>query len=146
MKTKNDHKTLPQVVRVPVEQALDLHTFDPRELEPLLDDYLREAYALGHETVRLIHGKGRGVLRSRVRSFLARHPLVLGFHDAPPALGSWGATVVHLASGKKSKTSMDTAEEEETGQSRRPSIPWWPLTIGVMIGLAAGAALLCMVR
>jgi len=146
MKTKAEDESPPEVVQVPVEPTLDLHTYDPRELEPLLDDYLREAHAMGYETVRLIHGKGTGVLRSRVRLFLARHPLVRAAHDAPPALGSWGATVVHLASAQEAPRPKETADGKEGARGRGPLLHWKPLMIGLGIGMAVGAALLWLRR
>lgn len=134
------------MVRVVVGPTLDLHTYDARDLEPLLDDYLREAHAMGYESVRLIHGKGRGGLRSRVRAFLSRHPLVVAVHDAPPALGAWGATVVHLAPEKEARNPKDTANGKEANQGRRPPLRWGPLMMGMGIGVAAGAALLWILR
>jgi len=142
MKTRDDDESPPEVVQVPVEPILDLHTYDPRELEPLLDDYLRQAHAMGYETVRLIHGKGRGVLRTRVRVFLSRHPLVLAARDAPPTLGSWGATVVQLTSAQEAPRPRDATDPKETPEPRRPPLRWRPLMIGLGIGMAVGAALL----
>ena len=46
--------------------------------------------------VRIVHGKGRGVLKKRVRSLLKRNLLVESFHDAPAEAGGWGATVALL--------------------------------------------------
>jgi DNA-nicking Smr family endonuclease len=83
-------------VVVPVEDSLDLHTFRPQEVKDLLDDYLQAALEKGFEEVRIIHGKGTGVLRERVQSLLKRHPLVAAFEQAQAASGGWGATVVRL--------------------------------------------------
>jgi dsDNA-specific endonuclease/ATPase MutS2 len=58
--------------------------------------FLEAAHEKGFTEVRLIHGRGIGVQRERVQKLLARHPLVSGFHDAPPARGGWGATVAYL--------------------------------------------------
>jgi DNA mismatch repair protein MutS2 len=44
----------------------------------------------------LIHGRGTGFQRQRVRELLAEHPLVVRFGDAPAHLGGWGATLVQL--------------------------------------------------
>jgi DNA-nicking Smr family endonuclease len=83
-------------VPIPIEDALDLHTFAPRDIAAVVADYLEAAHARGFREVRLIHGRGIGVQRSIVRSVLAAHPLVERFDDAPPERGGWGATVVAL--------------------------------------------------
>jgi DNA-nicking Smr family endonuclease len=81
---------------VPIEDALDLHTFSPRDVPSVVDEYLRAAQARGYAEVRLIHGRGLGVQRAVVQSLLGRHPLVLGFADAPEDRGGRGATLVRL--------------------------------------------------
>ncbi len=81
---------------LPVEDSIDLHPFPPRDVPDVVDAYLESAVEKGFREVRLIHGRGIGVQRDRVQKLLARHPLVSGFHDAPPDRGGWGATVVYL--------------------------------------------------
>jgi DNA-nicking Smr family endonuclease len=83
-------------VPLPIEDALDLHTFAPRDVASVVEEYLTEAAARGFREVRLIHGRGIGVQRAIVRSVLSRHPLVESFVDAPAERGGWGATVVRL--------------------------------------------------
>ncbi len=84
------------VVELPIEDALDLHPFPPAEIPSVVDSYLEAARESGFREVRLIHGKGIGVQRERVRSLLSRHPLVVSFADAPPERGGWGATIALL--------------------------------------------------
>jgi len=88
----------PEPVRIPIEDALDLHAFAPKDVASVVDDYLREAQRAGFCEVRLIHGRGSGTQRAIVRAVLARHALVTGFADAPPDRGGLGATVVPLRS------------------------------------------------
>ena len=83
-------------VVLPVEDSLDLHSFPPADVPHVVEDYLEAACERGFTEVRLIHGRGIGVQRERVRSLLSRHPRVTSFHDAPPERGGWGATVVYL--------------------------------------------------
>jgi len=90
-------------LRIPIEDALDLHTFAPRDVASVVTDYLDAAAAGGLGEVRLIHGRGTGTQRQIVRSVLARHPLVADFADAPPERGGWGATVVRLKRGSASR-------------------------------------------
>jgi dsDNA-specific endonuclease/ATPase MutS2 len=88
--------TDPDPVPIPIEDHLDLHAFRPRDIPDVVRDYLDEAAARGLREVRLIHGKGIGVQRERVRGVLAEHPGVESFADAPAGRGHWGATLVRL--------------------------------------------------
>jgi dsDNA-specific endonuclease/ATPase MutS2 len=81
---------------IPIEDALDLHAFAPRDIPSVVEEYLREAHARGFAEVRLIHGRGIGVQRRIVQSVLTKHPLVASHADAPAERGGWGATVVTL--------------------------------------------------
>ena len=86
----------PEPVILPLADVLDLHPFSPKEIRSVVEEYLTECYAAGFPTVRLIHGKGIGVQRERIRALLARLPYVRSFYDAPPEAGGWGATIVEL--------------------------------------------------
>ena len=86
-------------IRVPIEDSLDLHSFLPRDVPSVVDEYLREAHARGFDEVRLIHGRGIGVQRTIVQSLLTGHPLVAGYADAPEDRGGRGATLVRLRRG-----------------------------------------------
>jgi dsDNA-specific endonuclease/ATPase MutS2 len=83
-------------VRIPVTDVFDLHTIRPEEVSSVVEAYIEEAGRLGLKTLRIIHGRGKGVQRQIVRSVLARTSSVLSFGDAPPELGGWGATMVRL--------------------------------------------------
>ncbi len=67
--------------------TLDLHTFSPRDVAPLLGDFLDLCEQTGISGARIIHGKGMGVLRQRVRALLARDPRVVSYQDAPADAG-----------------------------------------------------------
>ena len=81
---------------MPIEDVLDLHTFRPKEIPDLLDDYLPACISSDIFSVRIIHGKGKGILKKRVHGLLKKHPLVKSFKNAPPEAGGWGATLVEL--------------------------------------------------
>ena len=83
-------------VVLPIEDHLDLHPFQPREIASVVEEYLEQCREAGFREVRLIHGKGKGVQRNIIGELLEKHPLVESFHDAPLEAGSWGATVVIL--------------------------------------------------
>lgn len=86
----------PDPVVLPLEDVLDLHPFAPKDIRSVVEEYLTQCCEAGFSSVRLIHGKGRGVQRESIRALLARLPFVTGFDDAPPEAGGWGATIVSL--------------------------------------------------
>ena len=88
--------TGPEPITLPIENSLDLHAFSPRDIPAAVEAYLQEAHSRGFDSVRIIHGRGIGVQRARVRAILLRTPFVARATDAPPELGGWGATVVYF--------------------------------------------------
>ena len=80
----------------PIEDHLNLHPFQPKEIASVVEEYLEQCREAGFREIRLIHGKGKGVQRNIIRALLEKHPLVESFDDAPIEAGSWGATVVIL--------------------------------------------------
>src|SRR5262245_18268736 len=83
-------------VVLPVEDFIDLHSFAPKDIPSVVEEYLQQCALGKFREVRIIHGRGTGVQRNIVRSILQKHPLVLSFRDAPAEAGGWGATVVLL--------------------------------------------------
>ena len=83
-------------IEIPIEDFIDLHPFAPRDIPDVVDAYLEAATEKGFREVRVIHGRGTGFQKERVRKVLASHPLVEGFEEAPADRGGWGATVVFL--------------------------------------------------
>lgn len=75
---------------------LDLHTFQPRECADVVEEYVRAAHEAGLATVRIIHGKGIGTLRTITHAVLDRHPAVARYTLCDERSGSWGATIVML--------------------------------------------------
>ena len=61
-----------------------------------LEKYLNDAYLAGLPFVRVIHGKGTGVLRRAVREHLSSHPLVAEWRPGEEGEGGNGVTVVRL--------------------------------------------------
>ena len=83
-------------VEYPINGILDLHHFRPQEVADLVEEYLRACREEGVGRVRLIHGKGKGVLRRTVHSVLDRTAYVQNYHFASGSSGSWGATIAYL--------------------------------------------------
>jgi DNA-nicking Smr family endonuclease len=77
---------------LPIDGTLDLHAFDPRDVKSVVEEYVNEARARGLQQVRIVHGRGTGVLRAIVQAALEAHPFVDEFWDEPDShLGATGA-------------------------------------------------------
>lgn len=83
-------------VELPIDGVLDLHTFRPAEIGALIPAYLEACRERGILSVRIIHGKGEGRLRTSVHAILGRLPEVARFRLAGEDEGGWGATLVEL--------------------------------------------------
>jgi DNA mismatch repair protein MutS2 len=88
------------------DKASDSDSSSPGELRlrhltvdealPRLERYLHDAYVAGLSEVRIIHGKGAGILRLSVRRELARHSLVKSFRPGDSREGGEGVTIVEF--------------------------------------------------
>ncbi len=75
---------------------IDLHGLTVDEAVPLVDVFLHKSFRGGLPRVWVIHGKGTGILRSELRNYLGRHPLVARCSTADGARGGHGATQVEM--------------------------------------------------
>ena len=75
---------------------LDLRGLRADEALLRLEEFLDHAVRDGLASVRIIHGKGTGVLRQVVRDHLTRHPLARSFAPESRERGGNGATAVEL--------------------------------------------------
>jgi DNA-nicking Smr family endonuclease len=89
-------------VVIPITGELDLHTFAPREITSLVEDYVAACQERNILALRIVHGKGKGVQRAAVRRVLRSLPAVASFGDAPAERGGFGATVVTLRACSRS--------------------------------------------
>jgi DNA-nicking Smr family endonuclease len=81
-------------VHLPIDGSLDLHTFVPKDIPSVVNDYIYAAHAKGLREVRLVHGRGEGIQRGIVQQVLDNHPLVAEFFD--DADSHLGATIALL--------------------------------------------------
>ncbi|MEX0722615.1 MAG: Smr/MutS family protein [Gracilimonas sp.] len=85
----------PDPIEVPINGVLDLHLFNPKELGDLIPDYIEACLEKEIYSIRIIHGKGKGVLRRTVHSLLERNSNVDSYSLATDRSG-WGATIAEL--------------------------------------------------
>ena len=83
-------------VEFPIEPEIDLHTFHPKDVRSVVDEYISECVKRNFSEVRIVTGRGTGTIREMVRGTLAKNPLVVSYADAPPMSGGWGAQLVQL--------------------------------------------------
>lgn len=69
-------------------------TFD--EARPMIDQFIDDAVMAGLHKLRIVHGKGTGVLRTKTRDYLRRKKQVISFETAPYSEGGDGVTVVKI--------------------------------------------------
>ena len=62
----------------------------------LLDKYLDDAYLAHLPSVRIVHGKGTGALRSAVQSHLKRQSYIKSFHLGEFGEGDAGVTIAEF--------------------------------------------------
>ena len=86
----------PEPIELEITDSLDLHSFAPREVKNVVQNYLHEARKKRFKIVRIIHGKGIGVQREIVRKVLAETDFVKSFKTADEFSGSWGATIAEF--------------------------------------------------
>jgi DNA-nicking Smr family endonuclease len=84
-----------------IEGALDLHGLDREQAVAEAAGFLQKCLARGVRCVRIVHGKGTGVLRSTLRRWLSRREAVLAWCEAPAAQGGGGALLVLLRPAKR---------------------------------------------
>jgi DNA mismatch repair protein MutS2 len=86
--------SVPPMPEVPLD--FDMRGWRAADVPERLDRYLNDAYLADLPAVRLIHGKGSGVLRQVVRDMLRDHPLVRSF-EGGGAEGGEGVTIATFA-------------------------------------------------
>ena len=82
---------------IAIGPELDLHSFRPKDIPSVVQEYVDAAHAKGLRRVRIVHGRGKGVQRGIVQHVLDRHPLVAAFDDDRGS--HLGATIVDLTEG-----------------------------------------------
>ncbi len=75
---------------------IDLRGFDRPEALGAMDQFLDRAVLQGLPSVRIVHGKGTGVLRRTIQGYLASHPAVASHRLGEHGEGGSGVTIAKL--------------------------------------------------
>jgi DNA mismatch repair protein MutS2 len=78
----------------PSPDELRLRHLTVDEALPQVHQFLSDAYSSGFREVKIIHGKGTGMLRETIRRELKKHPLVKSYRAGAYDGGGEGVTVV----------------------------------------------------
>ncbi len=78
------------------KSSLDVRGKNKQETLEELEGWIDQAVVSGFENLKIIHGKGTGVLRSAVRSYLRKRKEVASLTDEEPEYGGNGITIVKM--------------------------------------------------
>jgi DNA mismatch repair protein MutS2 len=92
---KSPGRAVPEDVGISSE--IDVRGFEADDAVRAVERFLEDAAMGGHQTARIIHGKGKGILREEMKRFLAHHSLVKEFRLGEIREGGTGVTIVTLA-------------------------------------------------
>lgn len=75
---------------------IDIRGYRGEEATMIVRDFIDDAVMVGHTNLRILHGKGNGILRQLVREYLSTVNVVRSFRDESVELGGSGITLVEM--------------------------------------------------
>lgn len=94
--TKNNTRSILKNKATNVKSEIDIRGKNFEDAKDIIDKYLDDAYLSGLKSVRIIHGKGTGVLRQKLREHFRSVKIIKSYKDAEYNEGGDGVTVVNL--------------------------------------------------
>lgn len=79
------------------KSEIDIRGQRAEEAIPRIQEFLDEAIMFEVAELRILHGKGHGILKETIRNYLGTEPMVLSYKDEHVDFGGAGITVVKLA-------------------------------------------------
>jgi len=83
--------------RLTFKPEIDIRGQRAEEAIPKIQEFIDEAIMFEVAELRILHGKGHGILKETIRNFLRSEPMVRSFKDEHVDFGGAGITVVSLA-------------------------------------------------
>ena len=77
-------------------RELDVRGKRPEEVLAILDAFMDDAIVLGNSNLKIIHGKGHGVLREVIRTHLKTYSNIETMQDEHVDRGGSGITLINL--------------------------------------------------
>jgi len=84
-----------------IQDEVDLHGLNRDQAAAIVVEFLNHCLARGLRCVRIVHGKGLGILRAKLGKWLPRREEVLAYCQAPAREGGSGALLVLLRANKR---------------------------------------------
>ncbi|MFZ5432018.1 MAG: endonuclease MutS2 [Bacteroidota bacterium] len=82
--------------RMNFKSEIDIRGMRAEEAIPLVQNFIDEAVMFEVSKLRILHGKGFGILKEMIRNFLRSEPMVASFRDEHVQFGGAGITIVEL--------------------------------------------------
>lgn len=79
------------------EYELDIRGLYKDTALQAIENYMDKAYMYGFVKVRIVHGRGSGVLKQAVYNYLKNYPYIKAFHAEDERFGGDGVTVVEFS-------------------------------------------------
>ena len=73
--------------------SIDLHGYDRESARVVTNDFINESLQLHNSKVIIIHGKGKGIVKSEVHKVLEKRKEVISYYTLNT---NDGCTIVHL--------------------------------------------------
>jgi len=82
--------------RMHFRSEIDVRGKRSAEAMPMVMEFVEQAIVLGINQIQILHGKGDGILRSQIRTYLKTVNVIQSFSDAPVEMGGAGITIIEI--------------------------------------------------
>jgi DNA mismatch repair protein MutS2 len=83
--------------RLTFKPEIDIRGKRAEEAISVIQDFIDQAIMFEHAQLRILHGKGNGILKEIIRNYLKTEPMVRSYKDEHVDFGGAGITVVQLS-------------------------------------------------